>query len=103
MVPCRSAQCNHSYCVSCSTAVLVILVILIVLLTVTVETGVWGRLEGWVLCGHVHTCVCMDMSVHVHACACVHCKKCGVLCTPNIFHTNGVQSHFAVIGVYCTP
>ena len=79
MVPCRSAQCNHSYCVSCSTAVLVILVILIVLLTVTVETGVWGRLEGWVVCGHVHTCVCKDM--FVLACMCVmHVYTCVHLC-----------------------
>ena len=43
MIPCRSAQCNHSYCVSCSTAVLVIVVPLIVLLTPTVEAGVRGR------------------------------------------------------------
>ena len=75
MVPCRSAQCNHSYCVSCSTAVLLILVILIVLLTATVETGVWGRgrlegVGGWVGYGYVHTCVCMDMFVH----ACMHVR-----------------------------
>ena len=95
MVPCRCAQCNHSYCVSCSTAVLVILVILIVLLTATVETGVWGRgrVGGWVGCGHVHTCVCMDMFVHacmhvrvyihacVHLCGFVHdCRVCECMC-----------------------
>ena len=43
MIPCRSAQCNHSYCVSCSTAVLVIVVPLIVLPTPTVGAGVRGR------------------------------------------------------------
>ena len=60
MVPCRSAQCNHSYCVSCSTAVLVNLGILVALLTPDVETGMWGRgklegVGGWVEYGHVHT------------------------------------------------
>ena len=46
MIPCRSAQCNHSYCVSCSTAVLVIVVPLIVLPTPTVGAGVRGRRLG---------------------------------------------------------
>ena len=89
MVPCRSAQCNHSYCVSCSTAVLVILVVLIVLLTPTVETGVWGRgrvggVGGLVGCEYVHTvcawtyflcihgyvcaCMCVCVCVYIHAC-----------------------------------
>ena len=43
MVSCCSVQCNDSYPVSCSTAVLVILVVLIALLPPAVKTGVWGR------------------------------------------------------------
>ena len=90
MVPCRSAQCNHSYCVSCSTTVLVILVILIVLLTATVETGVWGRgrLGGvgvWVGCEYVHT-VCAwtyFLCIHGYVCACMHVCACvhSCMCT----------------------
>ena len=78
MIPCRSAQCNHSYCVSCSTSVLVILVILIVLLTPAVETGVWGRGDGWGvdMCTHVYARICLCMLV----CACVHSCMCTLVC-----------------------
>ena len=81
MVPCRSAQCNHSYCVSCSTAVLLILVILIVLLTATVESSVWGRgrLGGvgvWVGCEYVHTVCAWTFFVYTWICLCMHACVC---------------------------
>ena len=85
MVPCRSAQCNHSYCVSCSTAVLVILVILIVLLIATVETGVWvrGRVGGVAVLGGMWICaycVCIDIFfVYTWICLCMHACVC--MCT----------------------
>ena len=42
MIPCKSAQYNHFYCVSCSTAVLVLVVVTVMLIP-TIATGVWGE------------------------------------------------------------
>ena len=86
MVPCRSAQCNHSYCVSCSTAVLLILVVLIALLTPTVvgegEVGSGERMGGLWTCAYVcmdgyvcvyaHICLCMRACMCVCVCVCIH-------------------------------
>ena len=46
----------------------------------------------------------LNHPIHVHVNICrhsVHCKNCGVLCTPKRLHTTGVLTHQGALGVLC--